>query len=153
MTLYVRVCPACSTERPLQEDDCQNVLPSGELCSFPLLDIHPTPAGDAPAAPVEPADPAEPQAREGAEATGRTAGEIEGHPGGSCPNGHPVEPDDDHPLRLDVLDPGSSAVGREVVDRHVDRLPAAQFVEVAGQQFGLERIRMVEVDPMPLFRR
>ncbi|HEX6002105.1 MAG TPA: AAA domain-containing protein [Hyphomicrobiaceae bacterium] len=93
MTLYVRVCPACSTERPLQEDDCQKVLPSGELCSFPLLDIHPTPAGDAPAAPVEPADAAEPQAREGTEATGRTAGEIEG-PGGSCPNGHPVEPDD-----------------------------------------------------------
>jgi primosomal replication protein N'' len=103
MTEYIRVCPDCRTERALHEDVCQHVLPSGEPCSFPLLDIQMTPAGrttagTAPEAPAEPTDTAAPAEGEVAEATAETGDEVPdetaGRAVGSCANGHAVEPDD-----------------------------------------------------------
>jgi hypothetical protein len=93
MTLYVRTCPACATERPLDEDECLNLLETGQACRFPLLDIHPTPAGQAKNANDERGGPAAPSDV----ATDPTARDDE--PAGTqtdrlCPNGHAVEPDD-----------------------------------------------------------
>lgn len=93
MTLYVRTCPACASERPLDEDECLNTLETGEVCRFPLLDIHPTPAGEAKHAKNETAGPAAPSDV----ATEPTAPDDEPagtQPDGLCPNGHAVEPDD-----------------------------------------------------------
>ena len=103
MTEYIRLCPDCRTERALHEDVCQHMLPSGEPCSFPLLDIQMTPAGQttagtAPEAPAEPTDAAPPAEGEVAQGTAETGDEVPqetaGRAVGSCANGHAVEPDD-----------------------------------------------------------
>ncbi|MDX2308764.1 MAG: AAA domain-containing protein [Hyphomicrobium sp.] len=93
MTLYVRTCPACASERPLDEDECLSALETGQACRFPLLDIHPTPAGAVKSAkdnldgPAEPSDAA-------TEPTARDEELLGTKTDGLCPNGHAVEPDD-----------------------------------------------------------
>jgi hypothetical protein len=44
-------------------------------------------------------------------------------------------------------------VRREIVDRNLDRRSLGQRVEMPDQELGLQRIRMVEVDLVPLFGR
>ncbi|AGK58683.1 serine/threonine protein kinase [Hyphomicrobium denitrificans 1NES1] len=89
--MYVRVCPACGHGRPLDEDECNHILESGEACRFPLLDIHPMPAGQRPAEQVGPIEPVE---RAEATASGTSQEPPVDGADGLCPNGHAVEPDD-----------------------------------------------------------
>ncbi|MGA9766316.1 MAG: hypothetical protein WBQ49_16810, partial [Rhodomicrobium sp.] len=81
MTLYVRVCPGCGSERPLEEDICAHQTEPGRQCAFPLFDIHPTPVEQHP--PEQPPPEPEPPAPQPPEPDGPR-----------CPNGHAVEPDD-----------------------------------------------------------
>lgn len=90
MTLYVRICPACESERPLDEDECLHNLEGGEACRFPLMDIHPTPVGEASNWQEDPAEP--PDAA--AEPTTRDEEPAGTEADGFCPNGHAIEPDD-----------------------------------------------------------
>ncbi|MBU2582427.1 MAG: hypothetical protein KJ622_11980 [Alphaproteobacteria bacterium] len=90
MTLYVRLCPACASERPLDEDECLQTLESGEACRFPLMDIHPTPVGEASNQAEDPAEASDAVA----EPTARDEELAGAESDGFCPNGHAIEPDD-----------------------------------------------------------
>ncbi len=90
MTLYIRICPACRSERPLNEDECLNIIEPAQECRFPLLDINPSPLrakDDNPISPTEPIDAA--NGANGLEHEHKDP-KIEG----LCPNGHTVEADD-----------------------------------------------------------
>jgi len=47
VTDYVKLCPACHTERPLHEDVCAGVKADGSPCNFVLMDVMPAPASAA----------------------------------------------------------------------------------------------------------
>ncbi len=77
MTDYVKVCPACKSERPQYEIICQNTLADGICCEFQLFDVGTVPAGsgmtEAPQAPYEP--PIGPEPGESSAGTGETSQE------------------------------------------------------------------------------
>lgn len=90
MTLYIRICPACRSERPLNEDECLNIIEPAQECRFPLLDINPSPLrakDNNPVSPTETIDAA--NGANGLEQEPKDP-KIEG----LCPNGHTVEADD-----------------------------------------------------------
>lgn len=105
MTDYVKVCPACQSERPQYEIICQNKLADGLCCEFQLFDVGTVPAGsgmaDAPQAPIEPPAEADPTSSPGTgdlpqAATVPTAAPVAMVAAdGTCPAcQRPVEPDD-----------------------------------------------------------
>src|SRR5205807_10591697 len=62
--------------------------------------------------------------------------------------------DDDHLSRLDALRLFEIARMRgEFVHRHFHRRSFRQYIEMPNKQLGLQRIRMIEVDLMPLLGR
>lgn len=106
MTDYVKVCPACKSERPQYEIICQNTLADGICCEFQLFDVGTVPAGsgmtEAPQAPYEP--PIGPEPGESSAGTGETSQEDKTPAeaaaatlasDGTCPACHKtIEPDD-----------------------------------------------------------
>src|SRR5205823_506706 len=61
--------------------------------------------------------------------------------------------ENDDQLRLHAPRFGQAPVMFEIIDRQINRLPRLQCTQMRDEQIGVNRIRVIEVGPLPVIER